>query len=272
MQEPPQGTCVQRALEGPKHLQQTQQVICQERGWSLQAGNTDTRISGDRKAANRTWSQELGKPEGRGTGQMTCRVWPDHWPGVAPTLNNSRSGWRRGAPRTRAHTGTLLGDGVTTHSLVGKVCYDRDKTLNQWATEQSSSHSRGQEQRRRTQTAKRSPPSSSKTGPWRWGLSHLPAGRVTGPPWLLVFGCRSNWSNYSNCLTRPLPSSIEEDTQQDGKKKASRGLPHPYSGITASPDSPSDTPHMTRFPFFAVSRQGPGLGHTARIFTSYLPR
>lgn len=62
---------------------------------------------------------------------MTRRVWPDHWPGVAPTLNNSRSGWRRGAPSTRAHTGTLLGDGVTTHSLVGKVCYDRDKTLNQ---------------------------------------------------------------------------------------------------------------------------------------------
>ena len=67
-------------------------------------------------------------------------------------------------------------------ALRGKCVHDWDKTLNQWATEQSSSHNQGQKQRGRTQTAKRSPSSSPEPGPWQWGPSHLPAGRVTGHP------------------------------------------------------------------------------------------
>ena len=159
-------------------------------------------------------------------------------------------------------------------ALWGKCVHDRDKTLNQWATEQSSSHSRGQEQRGRTQTAKRSPPSSPETGPWWWGPSHLPAGRVTGPPWLLVFGCRSNWSDYSNCLTRPLLSSIgEEDTPAGWKEEGIRGG-YPIPTVESLHLLIAPRTHLTwpGFPSLLSADRVQASVTLARIFTSYLPR
>ena len=59
----------------------------------------------------------------------------------------------------------------------------------------------------------------------------------------------------------------EEDRRAEwkGEGNGRGGYPIP---VVESPHlhSPSDTPHMTLFPFFVVNTQGPVLGHTGKDF------